>query len=151
MGECGGVTARAWGCSGCCPVLPTAPCAARYPRMWGCGSLGCLGAAEAPARCLSPVFWPLCPAAKPGYCYHISEVEAVLDKECGSCHTGHSCSRCSSDADCHGVTKCCPSKCGYTCQEPVLGEGSGLGWRGSGVAAWRSQGWVTGGLLAHMG
>ncbi|NXN81625.1 EPPI protein, partial [Bombycilla garrulus] len=26
---------------------------------------------------------------------------------------------CTSDADCHGVTKCCPSKCGYTCQEPV--------------------------------
>ncbi|NXP18194.1 EPPI protein, partial [Scytalopus superciliaris] len=27
---------------------------------------------------------------------------------------------CASDADCHGATKCCPSKCGYTCQEPVL-------------------------------
>ncbi|XP_041904638.1 kunitz-type protease inhibitor 4 isoform X1 [Corvus hawaiiensis] len=64
--------------------------------------------------------WPLCPAAKPGYCYHIPEVEDLLDKDCGSCHTGASCSHCTSDADCHGVTKCCPSKCGYTCQEPVL-------------------------------
>lgn len=58
--------------------------------------------------------------AKPGYCYHISEVENLRDKGCGSCHTGASCSHCTSDADCHGVTKCCPSKCGYTCQEPVL-------------------------------
>ncbi|XP_066186529.1 kunitz-type protease inhibitor 4 [Sylvia atricapilla] len=58
--------------------------------------------------------------AKPGYCYHISEVEDLLDKDCGSCHMGASCSRCTHDADCPGVTKCCPSKCGYTCQEPVL-------------------------------
>ncbi|KAF1525131.1 Eppin, partial [Eudyptes chrysocome] len=27
---------------------------------------------------------------------------------------------CTSDASCPGATKCCPSKCGYTCQEPVL-------------------------------
>ncbi|NXI62595.1 EPPI protein, partial [Anseranas semipalmata] len=27
---------------------------------------------------------------------------------------------CAGDADCPGATKCCPSKCGYTCQEPVL-------------------------------
>ncbi|XP_053814837.1 kunitz-type protease inhibitor 4 [Vidua macroura] len=58
--------------------------------------------------------------AKPGYCYHIPEVEDLLDKDCGSCHMGASCSRCTRDADCHGATKCCPSKCGYTCQEPVL-------------------------------
>lgn len=58
--------------------------------------------------------------AKPGYCYHIPEVEDLLDKDCGSCHMGASCSHCASDADCRGVTKCCPSKCGYTCQEPVL-------------------------------
>ncbi|XP_017588821.1 PREDICTED: waprin-Phi1-like isoform X2 [Corvus brachyrhynchos] len=52
---------------------------------------------------------------KPGYCYHIPEVEDLLDKDCGSRPTGAP-----RDADCHGVTKCCPSKCGYTCQEPVL-------------------------------
>ncbi|NXF37097.1 EPPI protein, partial [Nyctibius bracteatus] len=27
---------------------------------------------------------------------------------------------CTGDAECPGATKCCPSKCGYTCQEPVL-------------------------------
>ncbi|NXS59162.1 EPPI protein, partial [Brachypteracias leptosomus] len=27
---------------------------------------------------------------------------------------------CTGDASCPGATKCCPSKCGYTCQEPVL-------------------------------
>lgn len=92
--------------------------------MWGCGSLGHWGAAVAPAVCLSAASWPLCPAAKPGYCYHIPEVQDLLDKDCGSCHMGASCSHCTSDADCHGVTKCCPSKCGHTCQEPVLGEDS---------------------------
>ncbi|KFO77467.1 Eppin, partial [Cuculus canorus] len=27
---------------------------------------------------------------------------------------------CTSDIGCPGATKCCPSKCGYMCQEPVL-------------------------------
>ncbi|XP_035199696.1 kunitz-type protease inhibitor 4 isoform X3 [Oxyura jamaicensis] len=57
---------------------------------------------------------------KPGYCYHIPEVENLLDKDCSSCRKDTSCSRCAGDADCPGATKCCPSKCGYTCQEPVL-------------------------------
>ncbi|KAJ7413377.1 hypothetical protein WISP_90844 [Willisornis vidua] len=57
---------------------------------------------------------------KPGYCYHISNVQDTPDESCGPCRMDTSCSRCSRDADCPGVTKCCPSKCGYTCQEPVL-------------------------------
>ncbi|KAM8996623.1 uncharacterized protein PRD47_013276 isoform 1-T1 [Ara ararauna] len=57
---------------------------------------------------------------KPGYCYHIPEVEDLLHQDCGACHKDASCSRCTSDAGCPGATKCCPSKCGYTCQEPVL-------------------------------
>ncbi|XP_047906602.2 kunitz-type protease inhibitor 4 isoform X1 [Anser cygnoides] len=63
---------------------------------------------------------PLHPAEKPGYCYHIPEVENLLDKDCSSCRKDTSCSHCAGDADCPGATKCCPSKCGYTCQEPVL-------------------------------
>ncbi|XP_064529843.1 kunitz-type protease inhibitor 4 [Pseudopipra pipra] len=105
---------------------PLCPCAARC--LQGSGAVGARGlalghwgAAEAPAQWLSPAFWPLCPTAKPGYCYYISEVvEDPLDEACGACHRDASCARCTSDADCHGVTKCCPSKCGYTCQEPVL-------------------------------
>ncbi|XP_009469746.1 PREDICTED: eppin [Nipponia nippon] len=60
--------------------------------------------------------------AKPGYCYHIPEVEDPLDEDCGACRRNASCSHCTGDAGCPGDTKCCPSKCGYTCQEPVLGQ-----------------------------
>uniref|UniRef100_A0A8C3R8N9 BPTI/Kunitz inhibitor domain-containing protein n=1 Tax=Cyanoderma ruficeps TaxID=181631 RepID=A0A8C3R8N9_9PASS len=52
---------------------------------WGL-TPGHWGAAAAPALCLSPASWPLCPAAKPGYCYHIPGVEDLLHKDCGSCH-----------------------------------------------------------------
>ncbi|XP_065610175.1 kunitz-type protease inhibitor 4 [Cyrtonyx montezumae] len=58
--------------------------------------------------------------AKPGYCHHILEMESPLDEDCSSCHKNSSCSHCAGDADCPGATKCCPSKCGHTCQEPVL-------------------------------
>lgn len=61
---------------------------------------------------------------KPGYCYHIAEVEDLLPQDCNACQKDASCSHCTSDAGCPGATKCCPSKCGYTCQEPVLGKGS---------------------------
>ncbi|XP_071616035.1 kunitz-type protease inhibitor 4 isoform X2 [Heliangelus exortis] len=57
---------------------------------------------------------------KPGYCYHIAEVEDPLDTGCGAFRGCTGCSRCTSDAGCPGTSKCCPSKCGYTCQEPVL-------------------------------
>lgn len=142
-----------------CAAVPLCfPLPHMLPGAYKCGNVGAWGltlghwgAAVAPALCLSPACWPLCPAAKPGYCYHIPEVEDLLDKDCGSCRMGVSCSHCTSDADCHGVTKCCPSKCGYTCQEPVLGEFSVLWWWGSGVAVWHSQGWVTGRMLADMG
>ncbi|XP_061865420.1 kunitz-type protease inhibitor 4 [Colius striatus] len=78
----------------------------RSPRLEGCGR-DAAGEAE---PCL----------VKPGYCYHIAEVEDLLSKDCGACLRDTSCSRCTSDAGCPGATKCCPSKCGYTCQEPVL-------------------------------
>ncbi|XP_053937614.1 kunitz-type protease inhibitor 4 isoform X2 [Cuculus canorus] len=73
-----------------------------------------------PAPWPSPVSRLLCPTAKPGYCYHIPEVEDPLHKDCGDCRGDASCSRCTSDIGCPGATKCCPSKCGYMCQEPVL-------------------------------
>ncbi|XP_042657115.1 WAP four-disulfide core domain protein 8-like isoform X2 [Tyto alba] len=63
---------------------------------------------------------PALHTVKPGYCYHNPEVEDPLDEDCGACRSDSSCSRCTGDAGCPGATKCCPSKCGYTCQEPVL-------------------------------
>ncbi|XP_064888151.1 kunitz-type protease inhibitor 4 isoform X2 [Columba livia] len=57
---------------------------------------------------------------KPGYCYHNAEVEDLLAEDCGSCRTDTSSPHCTGDASCPGATKCCPSKCGYTCQDPVM-------------------------------
>lgn len=98
--------------------------------------MGCWGAAQPLALQPSPASRPLCPAVKPGYCYHIPEVENPLDNDCVACRRDTSCSRCTGDAGCPGATKCCPSKCGYTCQEPVLGEGSVPRRWGSGVVVW---------------
>ncbi|XP_065502063.1 boophilin-G2-like [Caloenas nicobarica] len=58
--------------------------------------------------------------AKPGYCYHNAEVEDLLTEDCGTCRTDTSCPHCTGDAGCPGASKCCPSKCGYTCQDPVM-------------------------------
>lgn len=121
-----------------------APCGAGHEGP-GRGVVGVwLGAAGVPAAL--PSVRPPCPAAKPGYCYHIAGLEDPLDEDCGACRGDASCSRCAVDADCPGATKCCPSKCGDTCQEPVLGEGW-VPWRqGSAAAGGHAQGWAAGGV-----
>lgn len=122
--------------------LPLPPGAPRCPA-W-CRGPGGHGAAAGGGPALGrwgaawpfPASQPLCPAVKPGYCYHNAEVEDLLAENCGSCRTDTSSPHCTGDASCPGATKCCPSKCGYTCQDPVMGEGSLLKRWGSGVAAW---------------
>nr|XP_025974768.1 kunitz-type protease inhibitor 4 [Dromaius novaehollandiae] len=60
------------------------------------------------------------PAEKAGYCSAVAEAAVAPDEDCHACRQHASCSRCTGDAGCPGATKCCPGKCGYTCQEPVL-------------------------------
>ncbi|CAM5095124.1 unnamed protein product [Natator depressus] len=108
--------ARDWVRPGTCPPDPVR-CAHSAPAH-------CSGDPECPGmrkccyiacrfRCVDPA------QEKPGYCPVLVPAGLNLSKSCRPCLANRSCSTCFRDADCPGLEKCCPGRCGTRCSEPV--------------------------------